>query len=299
MLTSPRTLHEISYSSVLVEQGRLIAFPNRPLKKINSESLTLRHTWRARTSFRLGWLISSLWVCLRCKSRIAIGFALPIILLCVFPGFAWASNCPPEAISGGLIFVANGICPNGLQADTGGEIFVPLGATITLPAVGATASSGGSIIFNGGANAITPTNNTSGIVANAGSVVTIGGATTITNNQVGNNLTRSVLADGGVINGTARPTITATGLIGDPSAAVYAVNGGRIELANGFVATGAGINASTVTADGVGSFVDATHGSQIIMNVDPTGNNNSEAVQMLRGGLVKLDSTYDPPGGRG
>ena len=168
---------------------------------------------------------------------------------------------------------------------------MPLGATITLPAVGATASSGGSIIFNGGANAITPTNNTSGIVANAGSVVTIGGATTITNNQVGNNLTRSVLADGGVINGTARPTIRATGLIGDPSAAVYAVNGGRIELANGFVATGAGINASTVTADGVGSFVDATHGSQIIMNVDPTGNNNSEAVQMLRGGLVKLDST--------
>ena len=72
---------------------------------------------------------------------------------------------------------------------------------------------------------------------------------------------------------------------------MYAVNGGQIELANGFVATGTGINASTVTADGVGSFVDATHGSQIIMNVDPTGNNNSEAVQMLRGGLVKLDAS--------
>ena len=79
---------------------------------------------------------------------------------------------------------------------------------------------------------------------------------------------------------------------------MYAVNGGQIELANGFVATGTGINASTVTADGVGSFVDATHGSQITMNVDPTGKNNSEAVQMLRGGLVKLDASYDPPGGR-
>ena len=263
MLTSLRTVREISRSSILAEQGRLIAYPNWPLKKSNSESHTLRHIWRPWMSFRLGWLISPLWVCLRRKSRIAARIAGPVVILCALPGFASAA-CPVGLITNATATLANGDnCPAGLQAGTGGIIDVPSGATVTIGPAGTTASNGGKIIFDGAANIST------------------------------NAPIRSVQADGAtsLINGMTRPTITATGLIGDPSAAVYAVNGGQIELANGFVATGTGINASTVTADGVGSFVDATHGSQIIMNVDPAGNNNSEAVQMLRGGLVKLDAT--------
>ena len=100
MLTSLRTLREISHSSILAEQGRLIAFPNWPLKKSNSESLTLRHIWRPWTSFRLGWLISSLWVCLRRKSRIAARIAGPVIILCALPGFASAA-CPVGLITDG------------------------------------------------------------------------------------------------------------------------------------------------------------------------------------------------------
>ena len=41
MLTSPRTVHEISHSSVLAEQGRLIAFPNWPLNESGAKSRTL------------------------------------------------------------------------------------------------------------------------------------------------------------------------------------------------------------------------------------------------------------------
>ena len=82
MLTSLRTVREISRSSILVEQGRLIANPNWPLKKSNSESHTLRRIWRPWMSFRLGWLISSLWVCLRRKYRMAARVAGPVVILC-------------------------------------------------------------------------------------------------------------------------------------------------------------------------------------------------------------------------
>jgi type V secretory pathway adhesin AidA len=265
MLTSPRTVHEISPSSVLAEQGHLIAFPHRPLKKSNAESPALRNIWRAPTCFGLGLLISSLWVCLRCKSRPAARIGGLVVILSALPGFAWAA-CPPVPVTAGTVTLVGGeSCPDGLQAGTDGIIVVPSGAIVTLPGpvVGAIATSNGTITFDGPSTISTSTP------------------------------TRSLFADGvnSLINGTARPTITATGLIGDDNAAVYAKNGGQIILTNGFAATGTGINASTVTADGVGSFVDATHGSQITMNVDPTGMNNSEAVQMLRGGLVKLDAS--------
>ena len=263
MLTSPRTRYEISHSSLLAEQGRLISFPNWPPNKGNSESLTLRHTWPPRTSFQLGWLIFSLRVCLRCKFRITARIAGPVITLCALPGFA-AAMCPAGPVTGGQVVLEDGDnCAAGLQAGAGGTILVPLVATVTIGPGGTTASNGGNVIFNGTANIST------------------------------NTPIRSLQADGAtsLIDGMTRPTITATGLVADNTAAVYAVNGGQVRLANGFVATGTGIDASTVTADGVGSFVDATQGSQIIMNVDPAGNNNSEAVQMLRGGLVKLDAT--------
>ena len=73
---------------------------------------------------------------------------------------------------------------------------------MTIGPAGTTASNGGKIIFDGAANIST----TAPI--------------------------RSVQADGAtsLINGMTRPTITATGLIGDPSAAVYAVNGGQIDV---------------------------------------------------------------------
>ena len=81
MLPSPRTVREISRPSMLAEQGRLIAFPNRPPEKSGVESLTLRHIWRPWTNFRLGWAFSSLGPCLRRKSRIAVRIVFPVIIL--------------------------------------------------------------------------------------------------------------------------------------------------------------------------------------------------------------------------
>ena len=92
MPTSLRAAREISHSSVLAEQGRLIAFLNRPIGKSDVESRTLRHTWRPWTSFRLGWAFSSLGACLRRKSQIAGRIAGPVIILYALPGFASAQN---------------------------------------------------------------------------------------------------------------------------------------------------------------------------------------------------------------
>ena len=121
MLTSPRAVREISHSSVLAERGRLIAFPNRPLEKSGVEPLTLRHTWRPRTSFRLDRAFSYLEVCLRRKYKTAARIAGPVIILCALPGFAsaqdatwsgtgsdnlwnnsanWISTPPPPAVPG-------------------------------------------------------------------------------------------------------------------------------------------------------------------------------------------------------
>ena len=53
MLTSPRTVREISRSSIPAERARLVSFPNVPPER-SVEQLTPRHTWRPWTSFRLG-----------------------------------------------------------------------------------------------------------------------------------------------------------------------------------------------------------------------------------------------------
>ena len=68
MLTSPRTVLEVSRSSVLPEEGGLIAFPSQPLEKSGVELLTLRHTCWPWRSFRLGWTFSSMRGCLRRKT---------------------------------------------------------------------------------------------------------------------------------------------------------------------------------------------------------------------------------------
>ena len=102
MLTSPRTVREISRSSLLAEQGPVIAFPNRPLER-SRERLTLRHAWRPRTSFLLGWAFSSLGICLRRKSPTAARIAAPVIIMCALPGFAcaqqdatWVGSATPD-----------------------------------------------------------------------------------------------------------------------------------------------------------------------------------------------------------
>jgi len=74
--SSPRAVGEISCSSHLAEQGRLIFCPYRPLEKSSVESLTVGHTCRPWTSFRLGWTFFSIRVCLHSQSRIASGIAL-------------------------------------------------------------------------------------------------------------------------------------------------------------------------------------------------------------------------------
>jgi len=80
-----RIVREASRRSVVAEQGRLIVFPNWPLKKSSSESLTPRP--QARTSFRLGWLISSLGDCLHRKAGASARSAGPAIILCALRGF--------------------------------------------------------------------------------------------------------------------------------------------------------------------------------------------------------------------
>ena len=80
MLTSPRTVREISRSSVLAEQGGLIAFailsPARSL-----EQLPLRHIEGPWTSSRLSRVFSSLWGWLRPKARASARLAGQDIIL--------------------------------------------------------------------------------------------------------------------------------------------------------------------------------------------------------------------------
>ena len=85
-------------SSLLAEQGRLPAFPTRPLEKSGVETLTLRHIWRPWASFRLGRAFSSLGGCLRRKSRIASRIAGPVIILCALPGLALAQDATWAAL---------------------------------------------------------------------------------------------------------------------------------------------------------------------------------------------------------
>ena len=91
MLTSQRTVREISRSSILAKQGCLIAFPNVPPER-SGERLALRHAWRPWTRFRLGRVFSSLGICLRRKMRAAARVAGPAIILCALPGFASAQD---------------------------------------------------------------------------------------------------------------------------------------------------------------------------------------------------------------
>ena len=92
MTTSPRAVRKISHSSRPAEQG-LVAFPNWLLEKSGvGAPLTLRHPWLHWTRFRVGWVFSSLAVCLRHKSRIAARVAGPVIILSALPGFASAQD---------------------------------------------------------------------------------------------------------------------------------------------------------------------------------------------------------------
>ena len=71
---------EISSSSVLGEEGDLIAFSKRAPRR-GAEDLTSRRILGPWTSFPLGRGFSSLGVCLRFKLRIAARVALPVMIL--------------------------------------------------------------------------------------------------------------------------------------------------------------------------------------------------------------------------
>ena len=92
VLTSPRIVREISGSSVLAEQGGLIAFPICPLEKSGVERLDTSPYSAAWTSFRLGGVFSSLWNCLGRKTRASARLAGPVIIPCALPGFASAQD---------------------------------------------------------------------------------------------------------------------------------------------------------------------------------------------------------------
>ena len=164
MLTSPRAVREISRSSVLAEQGRLIAFPNRPLENSGLESLTLRHIWRPWTNAsRLDRAFSYLEVCLRRKYKTAARIAGPVIILCALPGFAsaqdatwsgtgsdnlwnnsanWISTPPPPAVPGATgtatfgagsptsISTLGGVSVGALEFNAPAYTFETLGLTI-------------------------------------------------------------------------------------------------------------------------------------------------------------------------
>ena len=159
MLTSPRAVREVSRSSILAEQGRLIAFPNVPPER-SAERLTLRHTW---ASFRLGRVLSSLGACLRRKYKTAARIAGPVIILCALPGFAsaqdatwsgtgsdnlwnnsanWISTPPPPAVPGATgtatfgagsptsISTLGGVSVGALEFNAPAYTFETLGLTI-------------------------------------------------------------------------------------------------------------------------------------------------------------------------
>jgi T5SS/PEP-CTERM-associated repeat protein/autotransporter-associated beta strand protein len=86
VLTSPPTVREISCSLVLAGQGGLVAFLILPRAR-SVERLTLNPTWRPWTSFRLGRVFSSLWGCLRRKTRASARSAGPVVILCALRGF--------------------------------------------------------------------------------------------------------------------------------------------------------------------------------------------------------------------
>jgi hypothetical protein len=75
VLSSSRTVREISRSSIVAQQKSLTAFPNQLLEKSGAESLTHSDVWRPLMGFRLGSTFSLSRVCLRCKSRIAARIA--------------------------------------------------------------------------------------------------------------------------------------------------------------------------------------------------------------------------------
>ena len=87
VLTSPRTVREISRSSVPAARRGLVAVPNPPPGS-GVERLTLRHFERPWTSFRLGWVFSCLWSCLGSKTRASGRLTGTVLVLCALRGFA-------------------------------------------------------------------------------------------------------------------------------------------------------------------------------------------------------------------
>ena len=129
--------------------------------------LTLRHTWRPWTSFRLGWAFSSVGVCSRRKSRIAARIALPVIILSGMTELSYAQSTwegttsdwntatnwtPTEVPTGTATFGAPGVksitfsqdtTVGALQFDAPNYMFAlssppapPEGATIAITGVG-------------------------------------------------------------------------------------------------------------------------------------------------------------------
>ena len=113
MLLWPRALREISRSSNLAEQGRLIASPDRPFEKSGVEPLIRRHIEWPWTTFRLGGVFSSLSGRLERKTRASARFAGSVVIPCTLRRFisnqdaAWRGTV--SRARAGCRFVLSGV----------------------------------------------------------------------------------------------------------------------------------------------------------------------------------------------
>jgi hypothetical protein len=103
VLPQLHTLGGSSRASMRPEQGRLFAFPNRPMRRV-----VRNHS----THFRLGWAFSSLRDGLRCKWRIPARIAPAVIIL---RGRELLSYAASEAVGGDCM---PGLWHAGSQAPT-------------------------------------------------------------------------------------------------------------------------------------------------------------------------------------
>ncbi|MDR2011925.1 MAG: DUF11 domain-containing protein [Rhodanobacter sp.] len=128
-----------------------------------------------------------------------------------------------------------------------------------------------------------------GVIAGNYGEITLTGTTNVTVNMAGGRGFQSGGPDA-LITGTSRPTLIANNSNFNTNGAL-ARDSGKIQMSNGMditiTATGnGGYAANAEDANAHGSFIDATHGTTLILDAG-----NGAAARMLNGGLVKLDST--------
>jgi outer membrane autotransporter protein len=267
MLTSPCTVREISRSSLLAEQGRRIAFLDRPLEKSGAEPLTPRHTW------------------LNCRSA-ALLAAIALVAVTAFaPGAARAQDTWRPTPASNDFNTAINWSPVGVP--TGTAFF---GQSDITELTFSESTTVGGWIFNTGASDYTFSNNQT-LQFNDAGIVLIGGSATINNNLFLNFLDGST-AGSATINNSGTVTF-----LGDTNAGnASIVNNGTLVFDGRSTASNAAI---TNNGGEVRFIVNSTGGNATITNANgsvvdfsgstgPAGDNKLTAGSIAGAGSFEL-----------